>query len=304
MTSLIRRFIPLLAVLWLVWGAALAQHPLTGSYFEAQNGFFVVFEERGEQVQGFFLGASGWIPIELQVGAGEVMGVFSIEGAWYGMQARLAQNGHDLELWLFQLDAQRVPVQGSAEQYLAVRQDLPQGVTLPQPQASPAPANPLGQAQPAQPENPLSPSQPAVNPLSPREVGPQNPLAPGGTGQTGLVGIWQGRLELDGIIVISFSAFYPDGTYREEAYIGEEQVAFEEGRYTLSADGTLEMVSLNRSPQICFQGQCAPNDGPTTNTGRVVFQGSDTAVVTFTDEAQGAPVTVTYQRIGNANPGN
>jgi hypothetical protein len=166
-------------------------------------------------------------------------------------------------------------------------------VTLPEPQTSPAPANPLGQAQPTQPQNPLSPSQPAVNPLS-----------PGDTGQTGLVGIWQGRLELDGISIISFSAFYPDGTYREEAYIGEEQVAFEEGRYTLSADGTLEMVSLNRSPQICFQGQCAPNDGPTTNTGRVVFQGSDTAVITFTDEAQGAPVTVTYQRIGNEHPGN
>jgi hypothetical protein len=113
-----------------------------------------------------------------------------------------------------------------------------------------------------------------------------------------IVGTWQTTVELGQGLAPATGIFQAqaDGRYREEMYIQGQLAAFWEGQYSLSPDGTLTQQESNKSPQICMQGQCMANDGPTTTLSRVSVQGPDTFVVSLQDPSSGQMFSITWQR--------
>ena len=124
--------------------------------------------------------------------------------------------------------------------------------------------------------------------------------------QSSIVGVWQTTVNLgQGVPPLTgiFTAKL-DGSYREEYKALGKPAAFYEGRYTLTADGTFTQTALNKSPQICVSGRCMPNDTPPSITGKLIFQGPNSFVVTTIDPKTGKADSETWQRIpGAAIPG-
>lgn len=300
-----------------LWGVALAQHPLAGTYLEPTIGFIVSFQTGSNgQLGGVLIGKDGPIPLQMQVDIQTAQGVFTIEGVQYGFQAQLAPDGTNLAFNLYMLDPQGTPIQATVERYTAMRQQMmpPQspmsqtppmspmppvqqptnplvptnpGATPPPPTSQPLPANPLAQPTPPTPpmQQPMNPPTPPTSGSTPTQANP-------------LVGTWQGDWQpAPNVTIRLVDVFRPDGTYREEGYIAGKMIAFFEGTYTLSPDGTLQQTETNVSPQICINGECRPNDPPTSSTMQVAFQGPNTISVTKPGEGGQPPLTVTFQRL-------
>lgn len=119
-----------------------------------------------------------------------------------------------------------------------------------------------------------------------------------------LVGTWQTSIELGQGLPPATGIFraQADGQYREELYIQGQLAAYWQGQYTLAPDGTLTQQETSKSPQICMQGQCMANDGPSTTTSRVSLQAADVFTVTVQDPSSGQVFTVNWQRMGQPGP--
>ncbi len=130
---------------------------------------------------------------------------------------------------------------------------------------------------------------------------------PGGTGpQAGmnLVGVWQTSVQLGQGMPPATGLFraQPDGSYREEMYVGGLLAAYWEGRFTLAPDGTLTQNETGKSPQICLPTGCVPNEGPTTSVSRVSFGGPNAFTVNTQDPATGQTFSLYWQRAEGAAP--
>ena len=132
------------------------------------------------------------------------------------------------------------------------------------------------------------------------------PFAFAQTNSNPLVGTWRTSLELGQGWPAATGVFQaqPDGRYREEMYVQNQLAAFWEGTYTLSPDGTFTQTETNKSPQLCLQGQCVPNDGPGVNVSQVNVQSPDVFTVTAQDPASGQALTLTWQRVSGTDPAN
>lgn len=101
-------------------------------------------------------------------------------------------------------------------------------------------------------------------------------------------------------------AYRPDGSYEETLIIGGETAGWWRGRYTLAPDGTLSLEESETSPQLCFAGQCEPNDPPTSTVARLETVTPSSFTATFVDEG-GIPASLTFQRVasgaGTPQPG-
>lgn len=128
---------------------------------------------------------------------------------------------------------------------------------------------------------------------------PTPPATPQAAAGNPIVGIWQTNFSTDaGPPVLGVVTFNPDGSYREEMMSQGEMLAFWEGGYTLAPDGTLTQHETNKSPQLCFQGRCEPNDGPPVTTSRLTSRTPNSITLSYTDETGTYPVT--FQRAGAA----
>ncbi len=118
-------------------------------------------------------------------------------------------------------------------------------------------------------------------------------------GVSPIVGTWQTSIELGQGIAPATGIFQvqADGRYREEMYIQGQLAAFWEGQYSLAPDGTLTQQESNKSPQICMQGQCMANDGPSMTISRVSVQGPNAFMVSIQDPSNGQMFNITWQRM-------
>lgn len=143
-----------------------------------------------------------------------------------------------------------------------------------------------------------------VGPAAAQPVGRPAPMAPGSFTPDVLVGDWtipfpnEGGPPMTGTV-----AYRPDGSYEETLVIGGEPVGWWRGRYTLAPDGTLTLDETETSPQLCYAGQCQPNDPPTRTVTQLVNVGPSSYSATFVDET-GVPATLTFTRASaRAAPG-
>ncbi len=123
-------------------------------------------------------------------------------------------------------------------------------------------------------------------------------------GASPILGVWQVSFEMDdgSPTVIGSLTVNPNGTYREEMTQGGQMIAFWEGTYTLSPDGTFIQTESNVSPQFCMQGQCEPNDPPSVTKGRINLPNPDTLIVSYQDASTGQQERLTWQRANAAMP--
>lgn len=119
-------------------------------------------------------------------------------------------------------------------------------------------------------------------------------------GSNPIVGIWQTSIQLGQGMPNATGIFQaqPNGQYREELYMQGQLAAYWEGQYSLAPDGTLSQQETSKSPQICMQGQCFANEGPSSSVSRVSVQGTDSFTVTGQDPASGQVYTLNWQRSG------
>jgi hypothetical protein len=111
-----------------------------------------------------------------------------------------------------------------------------------------------------------------------------------------VVGMWQTDIPNEGgPPLVGVVVFSPDGSYREELMIQGELGGFWEGRYTLAPDGTLTQSEVNKSPQLCFQGECQPNDGPPVTVSKLGAVSPNSFTLTYSDGPQG--YAATFQRV-------
>jgi hypothetical protein len=111
-----------------------------------------------------------------------------------------------------------------------------------------------------------------------------------------LVGTWQTNIPNEGgPPLVGVVVFSPDGSYREELMIQGELGGFWEGRYTLAPDSTLTQNEVNKSSQLCFQGDCQPNEGPPVTVSKLGAVSPNSFTLTYTDGPQG--YAATFQRM-------
>jgi hypothetical protein len=123
-------------------------------------------------------------------------------------------------------------------------------------------------------------------------------------GTNPILGVWQVSFEMDdgSPTVMGSLTVNPNGTYREEMTQGGQMIAFWEGSYTLSPDGTFIQTETNVSPQFCMQGQCEPNDPPAVTKGRINLPNPNTLIVSYQDPSTGQQESFTWQRANAALP--
>lgn len=92
-------------------------------------------------------------------------------------------------------------------------------------------------------------------------------------------------------------SYRPDGSYEETLIMGEEIVGWWRGTYTLAPDGTLALNEIENSPDLCFAGQCEPNDPPTPTVARLDSVVPTSYTATYVEDG-GMPATLTFQRVG------
>ena len=124
-----------------------------------------------------------------------------------------------------------------------------------------------------------------------------DPMSPGRFAPQALVGDWAIQFPNEGGPPTFGTVTYrPDGSYQETLIIGGETAGWWRGRYTLAPDGTLVLEETGTSPQLCFAGQCQPNDPPTRTVARLVALDASSYSATYVDES-GMPATLTFQRV-------
>ena len=152
----------------------------------------------------------------------------------------------------------------------------------------------LAQNQPTFPTTPNQPTigQPAIGqpPVGQQMPNQMNPI----------VGVWETKVVLSPGVPEATDHLYifPNGMYREEMYFDKFAAAFWEGRYTLTADGTLTQTLSNKSPQICLsEGQCIANEVPQQATAKVTLNNTNEMTVVVPDQSTGQMMTLNYKRI-------
>ncbi len=298
---------------------AAAQHPMAGVWQETEIGFVVTFEQQPNgQLTGVLQGQDLPMPLSIVSDERNVQGTFSLQGQTLGFAAQLQADDTTLLIWLYEVDAAGQPVQNSYEQYVAYRAQASAAPPFAaQPQA-PAGAPFGGAATPVQPGgaqagNPFGGAATPVQPGAPTGApfgGAAAPVQPGG-GQAGVpfgaapqsassaasvVGVWQSDAAFDDGTPFSIRlTFQSGGAWTMEIVIQGGTVASYGGTYALSQDGLLQYQETNRSPQICFQGECQPNTSDDASGADYVQFPPDGSLV-MTDAATGEQVS--YRRVG------
>lgn len=125
-----------------------------------------------------------------------------------------------------------------------------------------------------------------------------DPMSPSRFAPGALVGEWATQFpNHGGPPTIGTVAYRPDGSYQETLVIGGETVGWWRGRYALAPDGTLVLDESETSPQLCYAGECQPNDPPTRTVARLEAIDASRYSATYVDES-GMPATLTFQRVG------
>lgn len=268
----------------LLWGAA--QHPLAGVWQEGQIGFRVTFiEQPGGVLSGTLEGQAGPMALDIASGPDTAQGTFQMEGETFGFAAQLQRDGATLKLWLYQVDAARQPVPGSYEEYSAVRLSPP-------PSAAAAQQAPPFGAPPAQQPPPF-----AGGAAQPPAAGGAAPSPAGAWKAEDIVGRWQSvEMSETGVMFTVAMTFEPGGTWRMDFHVGDEQIGYFGGDYSLAPDGALALREAYRSPQLCGNGRCEENTAPdTSGTDYLEFLEED--LLLFTDPGTGEATAYRRARV-------
>lgn len=125
MLTILGRTLAFLTILPLALAAS-AQHPLAGTWQEAQIGFLVTFEQQpGGQLTGTLQGQSGLMPLNIGSDLQNAQGSFVLDAQTVGFAAQHQPANNMLFIWLFEFDAAGKPLQDFYEQYLAYRAAVP-----------------------------------------------------------------------------------------------------------------------------------------------------------------------------------
>lgn len=224
--ALFRTFTAIIVVL-LAAGVALAQG-LSGSWLEHEIGFLVTLNQRADgSISGTLQGNGPAMNLDNLRSEGNVAtGTFMLDGELAGITVELQPDGQTMFIWLFAPDANGQPLGGVYESYVA------------------SPYQDTGQM-PAQ---------------AGQSVG--TPAATGGAARM-IHGTWLEAYQPGpGTMIVSATAFYPNGTYEYVSYWDGFLSTWLYGTYTVESnpDGSQLVTKdpLNWAPQMCAPFGCQP----------------------------------------------